>query len=151
MSEWWGCGRCFVIEVVGVPGVAIVDEVFPTTRNPSLLWLTALVLLCSHVVGWHIDRDRETCSSNGCKHAALIPASRKVKHVFSTVRCVNFMHVGSHEWVMGNMLEQQFQRQCMILCIIRSGSGDQFQDGGTRFLQHHPLTRRMHTCRRWRS
>ena len=34
---------------------------------------------------------------------------------------------------MGNMLEQQFQRQCMISCIIRSGSGDQFQDGGDMF------------------
>jgi len=26
----------------------------------------------------------------------------KVKHVFSTVRGVSIMHVGSHEWVLNN-------------------------------------------------
>ena len=96
---------------------------------------TALVLLFSHVVGWHIDRDRETCSSNGLQACRIDPGIQESKTCVQhgTVRCVSILHVGSHEWVMGNMLEQQFQRQCMISCIIRSGSGDQFQDGGDMF------------------
>ena len=87
MLEWWCCGRCFVIEVVGVPSVAIGAAVFPTTRNPVLLWLPQRWYCYFHMwlVGTLIGIVKHAAQMV-CKHAALIPASRKVKHVFSTVR-----------------------------------------------------------------